>query len=848
MLRMSIRQSGNRIHHLQQRKRSPSFAYSIALLSSLMMTMMIGFSMFQASRMSAAAEADLRGILAIDDSTVDEWRRRDALAENLRLLRASLAKDGRAASDAALQKDITEAEHWLRTWLEFDAQKLARERGGSVASWMSRLTKLAQSALPDSIVSRKQIPSSAGSPTSWRVFATLGLIWWLALALQGDGFAIDMNRRRHPLWEWYLAFPIPQPTVYLAEALKPIVSNPFLLTSPLLVMLLAALVNSSFAAGAAALAVALPFSISAAIMAKAIEVQVMLRASPRNRSAWLVTAGALGFVLLMTPLISLSTPSLSWGLARWLAGAGAAIPSAESLLHYPDFAAWLKAVALSLLLNGVLSALALVAMHAATLRGFEAGFGDAEERVDPTAVGAVAINASRWRRSPLLRKELLWLRRDRGALVQMLLVPLLLVGLQAFYLGHYLRNVEFHWHHWAGVVLAAGAYMIAVSAPRMLAAEGPALGWMMSWPRSLLEVARTKAMVLTAFVSVMVLSSLAVVAWMHPADAWRIAVIGVLWMLSGTMIALKAVTVFPTYSATGEVMPMQASRGMAAAVGNMVIAIGVFSANWPVAFAGLLMNGVFAAALWSRLRVQLAYLFDPDAEPHEAPPTMLSALIAIVAHLELVAVLLALIGGVSGSKASASALLIASAASAALVSFYVWRWNRRFGVGLFDILVPSPMGRSTFAWLAGATGLGMALGAIALGYVALLHRLGPIELREQLDSGTAFLRGSEGALYALAGATIVVAPLVEEYLFRGLLFRAMQREWPLWAAAALSAGFFAVMHPFAAWPPVFVLGIASAWLFARSGNLLPSMILHATYNAVVVLVPFSTQVQRTSGL
>ncbi|MBK6726860.1 MAG: CPBP family intramembrane metalloprotease [Xanthomonadales bacterium] len=847
---MSIRQSGNRIHHLQQRKRSPALAYSIALLSSLMMTVMIGFSLARTSDLGPDAEADRRGAVVVSSRTTDRIRELERIQTSLSYVRSQRATPTAppGLTEQALAADLAEHQGHLQYRLEVESDRLARTRGGHSVAWQQRLKAVVASEKPQLLVPESE-SAAAASATSWRILSVGVLIWWLALALQGDGFAIDMNRRRHPLWEWYLAFPVPQPAIYLAEALKPIVSNPFLLSSPLMLMVLAALVNKSLAAGLAAFAVALPFTASAAVMTKAIEVQVMLRASPRNRSAWLVAAGGIGFVLLMTPLIALTTPSLSWGLARWLAGAGdTATPSAELFLHYPDVIAWLRAIVLSLLLNGVLCALALVAMHAATLRGFEAGFGGAEERVDPSAIGALAVKASRWRRSPLLRKELLWLRRDRGALVQMLLVPLLLVGLQAFYLGHYLRNIEFHWHHWAGIVLAAGAYMIAVSAPRMLAAEGPALGWMMSWPRSLLEVARTKAMVLTAFVSVMVLSSLVVVAWMHPTELWKIAVIGVLWLLSGTMIALKAVTVFPTYSATGEAMPMQASRGMAAAVGNMVIAIGVFGANWPLAIAGLLMNGVFAAALWSRLQVQLAYLFDPDAEPDEAPPTMLGALIAIVAHLELVAVLLALIGGVSGARASASALLIASAVSAALVSFYVWRWNRRFGVGLFDILVPSPMGRSTFAWLAGAAGVGVVLGALALAYLGLLHRFGSSELREQLASGAAFLRESNGALYAFAGATVVVAPLVEEYLFRGLLFRAMRREWPLWIAITLSAAFFAVMHPFASWPPVFLVGVASAWLFARAGNLLPSMLLHATYNAVVVLVPLTSGVHRTLGL
>lgn len=182
------------------------------------------------------------------------------------------------------------------------------------------------------------------------------------------------------------------------------------------------------------------------------------------------------------------------------------------------------------------------------------------------------------------------------------------------------------------------------------------------------DVARTKALVLTAFVSVMVVPSLMVVAWMHPGDAWKVALIALLWFPAALMAALKAVTVFPSFSSSGEPQPMQASRNMAAAIGNMVFAVGVFTANWSVVFAGLLLNGVFAAALWVRLETQLAYLFDADAEPDEVPPTMVNALVAIVAHLEIVSVFAAVLAAISGTGIAGIPLLLASTCSGLLVA------------------------------------------------------------------------------------------------------------------------------------------------------------------------------------
>jgi membrane protease YdiL (CAAX protease family) len=78
------------------------------------------------------------------------------------------------------------------------------------------------------------------------------------------------------------------------------------------------------------------------------------------------------------------------------------------------------------------------------------------------------------------------------------------------------------------------------------------------------------------------------------------------------------------------------------------------------------------------------------------------------------------------------------------------------------------------------------------------------------------------------------APFAEEYLFRGLLFRALDREWGGWQAVAGSAAFFAIYHPALSWPPVALLGVINAMLFKKTGRLAPAVVLHMVYNAVVL--------------
>ena len=81
---------------------------------------------------------------------------------------------------------------------------------------------------------------------------------------------------------------------------------------------------------------------------------------------------------------------------------------------------------------------------------------------------------------------------------------------------------------------------------------------------------------------------------------------------------------------------------------------------------------------------------------------------------------------------------------------------------------------------------------------------------------------------------VFFAPAAEEYLFRGLLYRALDRDWGGWRAVAGSAAFFAIYHPALSWLPVGLLGAANAMLYKKTGRLAPAIVLHMVYNAVVL--------------
>lgn len=92
-------------------------------------------------------------------------------------------------------------------------------------------------------------------------------------------------------------------------------------------------------------------------------------------------------------------------------------------------------------------------------------------------------------------------------------------------------------------------------------------------------------------------------------------------------------------------------------------------------------------------------------------------------------------------------------------------------------------------------------------------------------------------------ASVFLAPLCEETIYRGVLFDGLNREFTAVKAALLSALAFMLMHM----NPLqvvfqFSLGVLSAFIIKKTRMLLPSVILHASANAlalVMQLTPFA---------
>jgi uncharacterized protein len=125
-------------------------------------------------------------------------------------------------------------------------------------------------------------------------------------------------------------------------------------------------------------------------------------------------------------------------------------------------------------------------------------------------------------------------------------------------------------------------------------------------------------------------------------------------------------------------------------------------------------------------------------------------------------------------------------------------------------------------------GVGIAID-ITLGLISEAARV-PSHWTEWFDEDLAW--GSHGVLVASLLGTVVFAPVLEEIVFRGLLYGTLRRwvGWP--AAAVLSAAVFAAAHGYgvAGFGSVFASGVLWAIAYEKTRSLLPGMAAHAANN------------------
>jgi membrane protease YdiL (CAAX protease family) len=193
--------------------------------------------------------------------------------------------------------------------------------------------------------------------------------------------------------------------------------------------------------------------------------------------------------------------------------------------------------------------------------------------------------------------------------------------------------------------------------------------------------------------------------------------------------------------------------------------------------------------------VRVWHSFDPDLQVTDIPPTaqfLMQGLIDL-ATLGFIAFLIKVVHGQSFRET------------------IHWHKNHEFGTAFL-----------------------ISLGAALAVSVVIISAFFPSEeppIQKLLSSTTAI------AVFVVLG--IAVAPLFEEIMFRGFLFKVLSDTVGSRTAVTATAGLFGLLHLLQLWGSwtavvlIFVVGYILSFIRQRSNSVIPSIIVHTSYNSML---------------
>lgn len=136
------------------------------------------------------------------------------------------------------------------------------------------------------------------------------------------------------------------------------------------------------------------------------------------------------------------------------------------------------------------------------------------------------------------------------------------------------------------------------------------------------------------------------------------------------------------------------------------------------------------------------------------------------------------------------------------------------------------------SWVRAVGGIAGVLAVVYLAAAAMEPFLNPGE--EQGITPDEWDATRANAFLANAVVVIVVAPIVEELMFRGVGFGLMRPYGARVAILGTAVAFAAIHGLFEALPVLFLFAAGLAWLRERTGSVYPCILLHGAFNGIAV--------------
>lgn len=177
-----------------------------------------------------------------------------------------------------------------------------------------------------------------------------------------------------------------------------------------------------------------------------------------------------------------------------------------------------------------------------------------------------------------------------------------------------------------------------------------------------------------------------------------------------------------------------------------------------------------------------------------------------------------------------------------MIGFTFWVWQQSKGLGVH---LPSLTGKvfNNYRFLPTLTIIIFlflfSLGAFQFFY-GLISFVAP-DFVENFLNQKIFVGPSESSFPLLKNILIainivIVAPITEEFIFRGIILHRWAEKWNIQIAVVASSLFFGVLHGNAV--GLFIFGLAMALLYLKTNRLIVPIIAHTLNNFAVLVIEF----------
>jgi uncharacterized protein len=192
------------------------------------------------------------------------------------------------------------------------------------------------------------------------------------------------------------------------------------------------------------------------------------------------------------------------------------------------------------------------------------------------------------------------------------------------------------------------------------------------------------------------------------------------------------------------------------------------------------------------------------------------------------------------------ATMVASFVAAIVLLGAIVLWLRRVHPGWRAIIGARVLSGKEIALVVGS-GVLLYLGAVfvvgSVLYTVISALSGePVKTPEQVPQGLSAAGIAVTVIYGL-----IVAPIGEEFFFRGVLFRSIRDRHGFWLGALGSGLAFGLIHYIPGPAPNAILlmgvmvftGMGLAWIYERRGTILAPMLAHMTFNVIGLALIYS---------